>query len=118
MDAAMPITYVATLFVDGQAGADRATRGVDVQGDVPARVLGGEQHQFGADPVGQVVVDLLAEEDDPVPKQPLEQLVAERLDGPVGRGRDGGGRRQLLGGRPHDRRHLQVGMRGHCVLLA
>ena len=37
--------------------------------------------ELGADPVGDVVVDLLAEEDDAVPQQPLEQLVPERHAG-------------------------------------
>ena len=52
-----------------------------------------------------LVIDLLAEEDDPVPQQPLEKLVAERLDGTIGHGR------------PHDGRHVHWGIRGHCVLL-
>src|SRR6185312_12670825 len=59
-------------------GVDRAARGVDVDADVALAVLGGEQRELGADAVGDVVVDLLAEEDDAVPQQPLEQLVPER----------------------------------------
>src|SRR6201996_9427331 len=61
--------------VDRKAGVDRAARGVDVDVDVALRVLGGEQQHLSGDPVRDVVVDLLAEEDDAVPQQPLEQQV-------------------------------------------
>ena len=43
--------------VDGQAGADRSARGVDVQADVRARVLRREQQQLGAQPIGDGIVD-------------------------------------------------------------
>ena len=58
-------------------GVDRAAGRVDVEADVALGVLGGEQQHLGADPVGDVVVHLLAEEDDPVPEQALEERVAQ-----------------------------------------
>ena len=66
--------------VDGHARVDRAARGVDVEADVALGVLGGEQQELGADAVGDVVVHLLAEEDDAVPQQPLEQLIPQRQE--------------------------------------
>ena len=56
---------------------DRAARRVDVEGDVLLRVLGGQQQQLRGDPVGDVVVDLLAEHDDPLPQQPLVHRVVQ-----------------------------------------
>src|SRR6201995_223607 len=72
--------------VDRQARVHRATRGVDVQRDVPRGVLSGQQQYLGGDPVRDVVVDLLAEEDDAVPQQPLEQLVPRNHGGVRGSG--------------------------------
>ena len=63
--------HVLHGVVDGQAGGDRSARGVDVQADVPDRVLGGQQKQLGADQVGALVVDLGPEEDDALLQQPL-----------------------------------------------
>jgi hypothetical protein len=73
--------------VDGQSGADRAAGGVDVQADVAARVLGRQQQQLGAQPVGDPVVDLGAEHDDALLQQPGGQLLVER---PGQRGISGG----------------------------
>ena len=64
--------------VDGQPGRDRAARRVDVEADVALRVLGGEQQQLGAQPVGDRVVHLLAEHDDALVQQPCGELVVER----------------------------------------
>jgi hypothetical protein len=72
------VGHVLHHVVDRQPGVDAAAGRVDVDADVAPVVLGGEQDQLGADPVGDVVVNLLAEEDDPVPEHPLEKLVAER----------------------------------------
>ena len=65
MLAARPIARVrhvvgdqAHRVVDRQAGADRAAGRVDVQADVGARVLGRQQQQLRAHPVGDRVVDL------------------------------------------------------------
>ncbi len=44
--------------VDRHAGADRAARGVDVEVDVLGGVLGGQQKDLRAQPVGDVVVHL------------------------------------------------------------
>ena len=63
--------------VDRHAGAYRATRRVDVQGDVAVGVLGSEQQQLAADAVGDIVVDLLAEEHDAVPQEALEHLLRQ-----------------------------------------
>ncbi len=63
--------------VDGQPRGDRAARGVDVEADVAARVLGRQQQQLGAEPVGDPVVDLGAEYDDALVEQPGGQLVIE-----------------------------------------
>jgi hypothetical protein len=87
------VRHVLHHVVDGQPGADRAAGRVDVQADVALVILGGEQHDLGADPVGDVVVHLLAEKDDPVPEQPLEERVAQ------------GHHRRLRGARD-DARHL------------
>ena len=55
--------------VDGQPGRDRAAGRVDVERDVAPRVLRGEQEQLRAELVGDRVVDLLAEDDDPLVQQ-------------------------------------------------
>ncbi len=53
-------------IVNGHAGADRSTGGVDVEGDVLGGVLVGEVEELGHEDVGDFVVDGLTEEDDPV----------------------------------------------------
>ena len=50
---------------------DRAAGRVDVEPDVLVGVLGGEQQQLRADRVGDLVLDLRAEEDDPLAQQPV-----------------------------------------------
>ena len=75
------VRHVLHDVVDRQAGTDGPARGVDVQADVAVRVLGGEQDELGADAVGEFVVDLVSEEDDPVPQQPLEDLLADQRAG-------------------------------------
>src|SRR5919107_1231920 len=45
--------------------------------DVLLAVRRGEQQELGADPVRHLVVDLAAEEDDPLAEQPLEDLIVE-----------------------------------------
>jgi hypothetical protein len=45
--------------------------------DVAARVLGGEQQHLRGQLVGEHVVDLAAEEDDPLPQQPLVDRVVQ-----------------------------------------
>src|SRR5690606_5294766 len=62
--------------VDRHAGRDRPAGAVDVQVDVLVRV-GGKEQQLCGDLVGDVVVDRLAEEDDPLAQQPVVDLVAE-----------------------------------------
>jgi hypothetical protein len=73
--------------VDGHPGVHRTAWGVDVDADVTPRVLGCEQDDLPADAVGDLIVNLLAENDDPMPQQSLEQWVPER------RGRGLSGRR-------------------------
>ena len=53
--------------VDGHAGVGDAARGVDVEGDVLLVVLGLEEQHLRNDQVGNLVVDLLAQEDDALP---------------------------------------------------
>ena len=67
--------------VDGHAGRHRPAGAVDVQPDVPLGVLAGQVEQLGADDVGDVVVDLGAEEDDALAQEAVEDLVggAERV---------------------------------------
>src|SRR6478735_3318558 len=64
--------------VDGQARGDGAAGTVDVEADVGARVAGREQEQLGRDPVGDRVVDLGPEDDDPLVQQLHRQLVVQR----------------------------------------
>ena len=61
---------VAHGVVDGGESRERATRRVDVNGDLPLRVHRLETQQLGHHRVGDVVADRSTEEDDPV----LEQL--------------------------------------------
>ena len=63
--------------VDRHAGADRAAGRVDVEVDVLGRVLGGQQQDLRAQPVGDVVVDLGTQEDDALGEQPLIDRVDE-----------------------------------------
>src|SRR5207249_5871708 len=60
--------------VDGQQVGDGATRRVDVDGDVPVRVLALQVQQLGHDEVGDGVVDGRAQEDDAVLEQPGEDV--------------------------------------------
>ncbi|MEY9812088.1 hypothetical protein RKD21_002345 [Streptomyces albogriseolus] len=62
--------------VDRHAGRDRTAGAVDVEVDVLVGVRGKEQ-QLRGDLVRDVVVDRLAEEDDPLAEQPVVDLVAE-----------------------------------------
>ena len=50
------------------------------------RILGGEQQQLRAEPVGDRVVDLLAEHDDPLVQESGRELVVEGADGSFLRG--------------------------------
>ena len=58
-------------------GADRPARRVDVEVDVLGRVLGGQQQDLRAQPVGDVVVDLRPQEDDALGEQALIDGVDE-----------------------------------------
>ena len=55
--------------VDGHAGIGHTAGGVDVEGDVAFRILGVEVEDLGHQEVGDLVVDLLTEEDDPLLEQ-------------------------------------------------
>ena len=81
--------------VDRHAGRHRAARAVDVQPDVPLGVVAGQVQQLGADDVGDVVVDLGAEEDDALAQEAVEDLVRRADEGAVlgGRGDEAHGRR-------------------------
>src|SRR3954468_1426253 len=61
--------------VDREAGVDRAARRVDVDRDVLVRVDGLEVQQLGDDEVRDLIVDRLAEEDDPLVEQAREDVV-------------------------------------------
>src|SRR5439155_24321591 len=63
--------------VDGHAGGHRATGRVDVEVDVALGVLGGQQQHLRGQLVGDDVVDLAAEEDDPLAQQALVDGVTE-----------------------------------------
>ena len=82
--------------VDRHAGRDRAAGAVDVEVDVLVRVRGKEK-QLRGDLVGDVVVDRLAEEDDPLAEQSVVDLVAEATT----EGR-------LAGGGRHRNRHVST----------
>lgn len=72
--------------VDGHAGRHGATGAVDVEVDVLLR-LGGQEQELRGDLVGDVIVDLLAEEDDALAEQPVVDMVAEAAtDGRLTRG--------------------------------
>ncbi len=55
--------------VDGHAGVGHAAGGVDVEVDVPLVVLRLEEQHLGDDQVRHLVVDLLAQEHDPLAQQ-------------------------------------------------
>ncbi len=55
--------------VDGEQGGHVAAGGVDVEADVLARVLGLEVEELGDDQVGDVGVELGAEEDEALLEQ-------------------------------------------------
>ena len=61
--------------VDGEPGVDDAAGRVDVQADVLLRVLGLEEQELGDDEVGDVVLDRVAEEDDPLAQQARVDVV-------------------------------------------
>ena len=63
--------------VDRHAGADRSARGVDVEVDVLGGVFGGEQQNLRAQPIGDFVVHLRAQEDDALGEQALIDRVGE-----------------------------------------
>jgi hypothetical protein len=62
--------------VDRHAGGDGASRAVDVEPDVALGVLALEVEELGTDLVGDVVVDVRAEHDDPALQQLDEDVVA------------------------------------------
>jgi hypothetical protein len=66
--------------VDGHAGVGHPARGVDVEVDVLLGIPGLEEEHLGDDQVGHLVVDLLAQEDDP-----LTQQLRVDVEGPVAR---------------------------------
>src|SRR5262249_20913562 len=80
--------------VDSHTGRDGAAGAVDVEVNVLVRV-GGKEQQLCSDPVGDVVVHRLTEEDDPLVEQPAVDLVAEAAT-------DG----RLAGGGGHQIRHV------------
>lgn len=83
--------------VDRHAGRDRAAGAVDVEVDVLVGVRSGKEQQLCGDLVSDVVVDRLAEEDDPLVEQPVVDLVAEATT-------DG----RLAGGGGHQIRHVST----------
>src|SRR5437867_1742259 len=61
--------------VDGEAARDDATGRVDVEADVLLRILGVEEQELCDDQVRDVVLDLVAEEDDTLPQQSRVDVV-------------------------------------------
>ena len=61
--------------VDREAGRDLAAGRVDVQADVLLRVLGLEEQELGDHQVGEVVLDRVTQEDDPLAQQPRVDVV-------------------------------------------
>jgi hypothetical protein len=59
---------------DRQAAGDHTARRVDVQHHLLVRILALEEEELGDDDVGDVVVDLGAEEDDAVLQQAAEDV--------------------------------------------
>jgi hypothetical protein len=91
MEAAIPDAdrahvgvHVLHRVVNGQPISDNAARGVDVEADVALAVLGVEQQQFGADPVGRVVVHFGAQEDDALAQESLIEVIRAESVGSVG----------------------------------
>jgi hypothetical protein len=76
IDIATPKQIVCTSLhvlhrvVDRQARVDDAAGRVDVERDVLVGVLGLQVEDLGDDQVGDLLVDGLAEEDDPLPEEP------------------------------------------------
>ena len=67
--------------VDRHAGGDRATRAVDVQPNRLLCVLPLEVEQLGGDVVGDAVVDVGAEDDDPFLEETIEDVGLRRAEG-------------------------------------
>ncbi len=74
-DRADRCPQVLHRVVDREAGVDDAAGRVDVQADVLLGVLGLEEQQLGDDEVGEVILDRVAEEDDPLAKQARVDVV-------------------------------------------
>ena len=70
--------------VDGHAGGDRATGRVDVEPDVLLGVLALEVEELGGDQVGDLVVDLRAEEDDALLEQAVVDVLGRIAPGALG----------------------------------
>src|SRR3989304_4951696 len=62
-------------LVDSGGVAPEAAGRVDVQADVLLRVLGLQEQELGDDQVREVVLDLVADEDDPFLQQPRVDVV-------------------------------------------
>ena len=60
---------------DGETGRDRATRGVDVDRDIPVGILGLQKEHLSDHEIGQRIVDRLADEDDAVLEQARVNVV-------------------------------------------
>jgi hypothetical protein len=82
--------------VDGHARVDGAAGRVDVEDDVALRILGREEQQLSADPVGHLVVHLATEDDDAVLEQAVVYRVVE-VEPIVGTARDRRGRNMQVG---------------------
>jgi hypothetical protein len=67
--------HVLHRVVDRETRRHDATRRVDVEADVLLRVLGIEEQELGDDEVRDVILDRVAEEDDPFPEQPRVDVV-------------------------------------------
>ena len=66
---------IAHRVVDRQSGRERAAGAVDVDADLLVRVLAVEEEQLGDDEIGDIVIDLGTDEDDPVAEQPRIDVV-------------------------------------------
>ena len=99
--------------VDRHARVGQASRRVDVEVDVPLGVLGLEEEHLRDDQVGHLVVDLLAEEDDP-----LAQQLRVDVEGPVAPVPllDDGGDQHLVQAVVVARRGRAHGVRSSCAL--
>ena len=67
--------------VDRHAGSDRATRAIDIQPDRLLCVLSLEVEQLGGDVVGDAVVDVGTEDDDPLLEETIEDVGLRRAEG-------------------------------------